>query len=123
MRPAIGARFTCTSKTFRKMLTRRHGRLSTSDSSAISIASITPSAAANHELNKVARLTGGQFFQAQDARALLSIFAAIDQLEKRELIQKRFVSWRELYPWFLGAGALAWVLQLGVSEVVRRRIP
>jgi len=84
---------------------------------------VTPSAAANHELNKVARLTGGQFFQAQDARALLNIFAAIDQLEKRELIQKRFVSWRELYPWFLGAGAVAWILQLGVGEVVRRRIP
>ena len=84
---------------------------------------VTPSAAANHELNKVARLTGGQFFQAQDAGALLRIFQAIDQLEKRELVQKRFVTWRELYPWFLGAGTLAWLFQLGVQEIVRRRIP
>lgn len=84
---------------------------------------VTPSAAASHELNKVARMTGGQFFQAQDARALENIFSAIDQLEKRELIQRRYVNWRELYPWFLGAGALAWILHLGFTEVIRRRIP
>ena len=52
-----------------------------------------------------------------------NIFGAIDKLEKRELVQKRFVSWRELYPWFLWAGGIAWLLQVTTTELVRRRIP
>lgn len=84
---------------------------------------VTPSMAANHELNKVARLTGGQFFQAQDAHALQNIFAAIDKLEKRELVQKRFVSWRELYPWFLWGGVALWVIPMMGAELFRRRVP
>lgn len=84
---------------------------------------VTPSMAANHELNKVARLTGGQFFQAQDAHALQNIFAAIDKLEKRELVQKRFVSWRELYPWFLWSGVALWVIPMMGTELFRRRVP
>ena len=84
---------------------------------------VTPSMAVNHELSKVARLTGGQFFQAQDARALQNIFAAIDKLEKRELVQKRFVSWRELYRWFLWSGVALWVIPMMGAELFRRRVP
>ncbi|HAB16074.1 MAG TPA: VWA domain-containing protein [Verrucomicrobiota bacterium] len=84
--------------------------------------SVTPSAAANHELNKVARMTGGLFFQAQDARALREIYSAIDQLEKRELVQKRYVSWQELYPWFAGAGLAVWFVGVGWAQVIRPRI-
>jgi Ca-activated chloride channel family protein len=84
---------------------------------------VTPTAAANHPLNKVARMTGGQFFQANDARALTGIYQLIDQLEKRELIQKRFVSWRELFPWFTGAAAAVWLGGLVWSQLLRRRLP
>ena len=84
--------------------------------------SVTPSAAANHELNKVARMTGGLFFQAQDARALRDIYAAIDQLEKRELVQKRYVSWQELYPWFAGAALVTWLGGTLWSQFFRRRV-
>jgi len=84
--------------------------------------SVTPSAAANHELNKVARMTGGLFFQAQDARALGNIYSAIDQLEKRELVQKRYVSWQELYPWFAGAALIFWLTGTGWTQLVRGRV-
>lgn len=84
---------------------------------------VTPSAAANHELNRVARMTGGQFFQANDSRALQGIYNLIDQLEKRELIQKRFVSWRELFPWFAGAGFGLWLLGLVAGDLFKRRVP
>jgi len=60
---------------------------------------VTPSAAANHELNQSSRLTGGQFFQANDTAALENVYKLIDQLEKMELLQQRFVAWRELFPW------------------------
>jgi Ca-activated chloride channel family protein len=83
---------------------------------------VTPSAAANHELNRVARMTGGQFFQANDSRALEGIYRLIDQLEKKELVQKRFVTWQELFPWFAGAGLGCWLLGIVVSDLGRRRV-
>ena len=83
---------------------------------------VTPSAAAGHDLNRTARVTGGQFFQATDSRALTGIYNLIDQLEKRELIQKRYVAWRELYPWPCAAAA---ALMAGVllHQTFRKRLP
>ena len=83
---------------------------------------VTPSAAANHELNRVARMTGGQFFQANDSRALEGIYRLIDQLEKKELVQKRFVTWQELFPWFAGAGLGCWLLGIVVGDLGKRRV-
>jgi Ca-activated chloride channel family protein len=84
---------------------------------------VPPSAAANHDLNRASRATGGQFFQATDSRALKGIFDLIDQLERRALIERRHVAWRELHPWVVGAAlsllAGGWV----ASEGVRRRSP
>lgn len=84
---------------------------------------VTPTAAANHELNKVARQTGGQFFQANDARALNDIYHVIDQLEKRALAQKRFVAFRELFPWFLGLALALWAGDVAWRDLGRRRAP
>jgi len=84
---------------------------------------VTPSAAANHELNRVARLTGGQFFQANDARALQEIYSLIDQLEKRELAQQRHVEWQELYPAFILPAAVLWLIHLLVLPLVRPGFP
>ncbi|MSU36966.1 MAG: VWA domain-containing protein [Pedosphaera sp.] len=84
---------------------------------------VTPSAAANHELNRVSRLTGGQFFQAVDTRGLESIYNLIDQLERKELIQKRYVTWRELHPWLITTALCFWLGHFLWTEVLRRRIP
>ncbi len=84
---------------------------------------VPPSAAAGHDLNRSSRVTGGQFFQATDSRALGGIYNLIDQLEKRELIQKRYVSWRELYGWPAGVASGLLALGLLVVEILRRRSP
>ncbi len=84
---------------------------------------VTPSAAATHDLNRASRVTGGQFFQATDGRALKGIFNLIDQLEKRELIQKRYVAWQELHPWFTGAGLGTFAAGILMVELLRRRVP
>jgi len=84
---------------------------------------VVPSVAANHDLNRAARITGGQFFQANDTRALQGIYNLIDQLEKRELIQKRFVVWRELFPWPAGAALLLLLGSVLAQDVLRRRLP
>jgi Ca-activated chloride channel family protein len=84
---------------------------------------VTPSVASSHDLNKAARATGGQFFQANDTRALQGIYNLIDRLEKRELIQKRFVLWRELFPWPLSVGSLLWLLGWIWTATVGRCLP
>lgn len=83
---------------------------------------VPPSAAANHDLNKTARATGGQFFQARDSNALEAIYRQIDVLEKRELVQKRYVQWRELYPWLVVPALVIFVGQVAWG-IGRRRVP
>lgn len=84
---------------------------------------VTPTAAANHELHKSSRMTGGQFFQARDTETLQKIYELIDQLEKKALLQKRFVTWRELFPWFAGTALLLLLGEFVWNGILRRRIP
>lgn len=84
---------------------------------------VTPTAAANHELHKSSRMTGGQFFQARDTETLQKIYELIDQLEKKALLQKRFVSWNELFIWPAAASLAIFLGQLVWTGMIRRRIP
>ena len=84
---------------------------------------VTPTAAANHELHKSSRMTGGQFFQARDTETLQKIYELIDQLEKKALLQKRFVSWNELFIWPAAASLAIFLGQLVWTGLIRRRIP
>lgn len=84
---------------------------------------VTPIAAANHELNKVSRLTGGQFFQARDTETLQRVYGLIDQLEKKALLQKRFVTWYELFPWLVGAALVLLLYDLLSRNLFQRRLP
>ena len=84
---------------------------------------VTPSVAATHDLNRAARITGGQFFQANDTRALQGIYNLIDQLEKRDLIQKRFVLWQELFPWPVALGSALWLVGWVWNSLLRSRLP
>jgi Ca-activated chloride channel homolog len=84
---------------------------------------VTPTAAARHELNRASRITGGQFFQARDTLALKKVYDLIDQLEKKALTEKQFVTWRELFPWLVAAGLGLLMADFGVNSVWRRRVP
>jgi Ca-activated chloride channel family protein len=84
---------------------------------------VTPTAAARHELNRASRITGGQFFQARDTLALQKVYSLIDQLEKKALTEKQFVTWRELFPWFVAIAFALLMADFTLNEVARRRIP
>jgi Ca-activated chloride channel family protein len=58
-------------------------------------------------MQKIAELTGGQYFRATDTNGLTSIYQEIDRLEKTQLEQTVRVSYRD---WFLAALAPAIVL-------------
>ncbi|HUS33713.1 MAG TPA: VWA domain-containing protein [Verrucomicrobiae bacterium] len=84
---------------------------------------VTPTAAARHELNRASRITGGQFFQARDTLALKKVYDLIDQLEKKALTEKQFVTWRELFPYLVVASLALLVLNFTFNEAGRRSIP
>lgn len=47
-------------------------------------------------LKQIAEITGGQYFRATDTNSLAEIYARIDELEKTEVEEKRYVHYSEL---------------------------
>ncbi|MBL6813585.1 MAG: VWA domain-containing protein [Pseudomonadales bacterium] len=80
-----------------------------------------PSADLDEEtLQSIADSTGGRYFRAKDPRALMEIYALIDQLEPVEQEAEIFRPVQSLYFWPLGGSLLVWVLVL--SWDFRRRL-
>ena len=48
--------------------------------------------------------------------------AAIDQLEKRQIVQKRYVNWQELYPWFTATALGIWLLGMARTRIWNLRV-
>ena len=72
-----------------------------------------PSADLDEEtLQSIADSTGGRYFRAKDPRALIEIYALIDQLEPVEQEAEIFRPVQSLYFWPLGGSLLVWVLVL-----------
>ena len=73
------------------------------------------------ELQRIAELTGGHFFQARDRESLEAIYAEIESLERTERREERFEETFDLYPRILWAAFLlygaAW---LSVATWARR---
>jgi Ca-activated chloride channel family protein len=58
-------------------------------------------------LRKIAAITGGEHYWAQNVAELEDTFKSIDRLEKSESVSRTVVEDLELYPWFLGAAVFA----------------
>ena len=58
-------------------------------------------------LQKIAALTGGEHYWAQNVAALEKTFETINDLEKSETISRTVIEDNELFPWFLAASVLA----------------
>lgn len=70
-------------------------------------------------LREVARITGGRFFRARDARELAGIYAEIDRIEPVARPGRAVRPRLERYPWPLGAALAVALLAL----LLRRRAP
>ncbi len=67
------------------------------------------------ELQRLADLTGGAYFRAEDTAGLEEIYRQIDQLEAAPIRERRFTEYRELFPAFIFAG-----LALLLTKIVLR---
>ena len=58
-------------------------------------------------LQKIATLTGGEHYWAQDLAQLKKTFTTIDNLEKTDAKSLTVIDDKELFPWFVGAALFA----------------
>lgn len=74
-------------------------------------------------LKEIAKLTDAQFYRATDTKSLTQIFEEIDKLEKSTTQLSQYKEYRELFPWFVGAGGVLMLLGLTLGETLWRRLP
>lgn len=77
----------------------------------------------DRELRHIAEVTGGKHFRAQDEKSLERIYAEIDELERTEVEERRFVRWGELSHWWLVAAFVCVGLQTFLDATRLRKIP
>ena len=74
-------------------------------------------------LQKIAEVSDGAYFRAQDTSSLEKIFEKIDQLEKTELSTLVTREVKELFPWFAAAALVFGLLTMIGDETFSRRLP
>ncbi len=74
-------------------------------------------------LKEIAEKTGGKYFNARETESLEEVYAEIDALEKTETEGHLYTEYRELYQYFLFAGAVLFVLQLLLRLTFFRSLP
>lgn len=63
-------------------------------------------------LTNIAQMTGGRYWRATETRELRDIYDEIDQLERSEVEEIIYIDYEDLYPRYLAAGLLLFILAL-----------
>jgi Ca-activated chloride channel family protein len=77
----------------------------------------------DRELRRVAEVTGGKHYRAQDKKSLEQIYREIDELERTKVEEKRYTYWGELSCWWLVAAFVCLGLQTFLDATRLRKIP
>lgn len=74
-------------------------------------------------LKKIAQMTGGKYYRADNAEKFEAIYSEIDTLEKSEAEVKKFAHHRELFALFLGPGFGLMLIEQVLRHTLLRRLP
>jgi Ca-activated chloride channel family protein len=74
-------------------------------------------------LTKIAETTGGRYFRATDADSLRKVYSEIDELERTELDETRYLDYDEHYGVLVGLGMLLALLGWLGRATLWRRLP
>jgi Ca-activated chloride channel family protein len=74
-------------------------------------------------LQKIADLTGGRFYRADNVEKFVGIYREIDKLEKTEAVINKYTEFKELFPWLVVGGLALLLLELVLSQTAFRRLP
>lgn len=75
------------------------------------------------ELKKIAEITHGKFYRAENLRELNEIYSNIDKLEKTSVKLRQFTSYTELFYIFAAAALAVLALEQILANTKYRRIP
>lgn len=74
-------------------------------------------------LQKIADMTGGKYYRADNAERFEQIYSEIDKLEKSQAVIKKYTEFQELFVWPLVAGLALLLTELALKHTVMRRLP
>jgi Ca-activated chloride channel family protein len=74
-------------------------------------------------LQKIADMTGGKYYRADNAERFGQIYADIDKLEKSEAVVKKYTEFDELFKWPILAGLALLLTELLLKHTIMRRLP
>jgi len=74
-------------------------------------------------LQKIAKMTGGNYYRADNAQKFQAIYAEIDKLEKTEAEVKKFAHHDELFAWLIPPGLGLLLLEILLLHTIWRRLP
>ncbi|HVU99985.1 MAG TPA: VWA domain-containing protein [Verrucomicrobiae bacterium] len=74
-------------------------------------------------LQKIAEMTNGKYYRADNAEKFQAIYAEIDKLEKTKAQVKKFAQYHELFGWLLWPGLGLLLAEAGLRQTIFRRLP
>jgi Ca-activated chloride channel family protein len=74
-------------------------------------------------LRKIADMTGGKYYRADNAERFRQIYAEIDRLEKTEATISKYTEFKELFAWLAGCGLALLLLEIVLGQTAFRRLP
>ncbi len=74
-------------------------------------------------LRRIASLTGGEYFRAEDERALQQIYEQIDRLEKTEITMSSYMEYNEQFRWFVIPALALLLLEVVLLGTRFRKLP
>jgi Ca-activated chloride channel family protein len=74
-------------------------------------------------LQKIADLTGGKYYRADNSQKFQAIYTEIDQLERTEAVLKKYAQHQELFAWLIAPGLGLLLLEIGLRQTFFRRLP
>ncbi len=74
-------------------------------------------------LQKIADMTGGKYYRADNSERFQAIYAQIDKLEKTEAQVKKFSHYDELFGWVITPGLGLLMLEVLLRHTIWRKLP
>lgn len=74
-------------------------------------------------LQRMAEVTGGKYFRAEDERGLAEIYAEIDRLERTEITMESYTEYDDRYEWLVAPALVLLLLEIGLLGTRLRALP
>jgi len=74
-------------------------------------------------LTKIADMTGGKYYRADNAERFQEIYAEINKLEKSDIETKKYTEYKELFAWCVLIGLTILLTEQILKHTIMRRLP